>query len=144
MSTGKGRYTDFPMVVLVNGGSASAAEIVAGALHDNKRAILVGETTFGKASVQSILPLDEGALRLTTAHYYTPNENAIHEKGITPDILVSMTPEEWQRAMVKRSREENPEFYSTPASEAVTNAADRQLDRSIDLLKGILLFKSRK
>lgn len=78
-----------PMVVLVNGGTASASEIVSGALQDHKRAIIMGTQTFGKGSVQTILPLDNNtALRLTTARYYTPNGRSIQAKGITPDIVV--------------------------------------------------------
>ena len=80
------------MVVLVNAGSASASEIVAGALQDHKRAVLLGTQTFGKGSVQSILPLSNTtAIKLTTARYYTPNGRSIQAKGITPDYLVEET-----------------------------------------------------
>lgn len=85
-------YTDFPMVIVVNGGSASGSEIVAGALQDHKRAIILGTTTFGKGSVQTILPLPEGAgLRLTTAKYYTPSGTSIQATGIKPDMVVPLT-----------------------------------------------------
>ena len=97
---------NMPMVVLVNLGSASASEIVAGCLQDLKRAIILGEKTFGKGSVQSIMPLARPtapALRLTTAKYYTPSHKVIHEEGITPDIVVPMTEEEERDIQLQRT-----------------------------------------
>jgi carboxyl-terminal processing protease len=91
-----GLATDIPMVVLINEGTASASEIVAGALQDYGRAVIVGTTSFGKGSVQSWVPLrnDEGAVRVTIARWLTPNERQIHEVGLTPDIVVEMTEED--------------------------------------------------
>jgi carboxyl-terminal processing protease len=92
------KLAEVPMVVLINGGSASAAEIVAGALQDHKRATVVGTRSFGKGSVQSIIPLGaDGAMRLTTARYYTPNNRSIQASGIQPDILITQdVPEEFK------------------------------------------------
>lgn len=85
------KYPNLPMCILINKGSASGSEIVAGCMKDHKRAIILGETSFGKASVQSIIQLSDGsALRLTTAHYYTPNGTLIHEKGINPNIAIDV------------------------------------------------------
>ena len=138
-SRGRARYDGFPMVVLVNGGSASASEIVAGALQDHRRAILLGEKTFGKGSVQSVLPMDEGtAIRLTTAKYYTPSEKVIHEHGIEPDIVVPMSPEDLRNLMTLRAQ---PNPTESPAG-ATTEppVEDTQLQRALDVLKGILKF----
>lgn len=96
---------DYPMIVLVNGGSASAAEIVAGALQDNKRALILGTKTFGKGSVQTIIPLSDGsALKLTTARYYTPNGTSIQVSGISPDIEVEFNPPSNNKEEEKKKR----------------------------------------
>ncbi len=139
---GRSHYLAFPMVILVNGGSASASEIVAGALQDHQRAIVVGEKTFGKGSVQSVLPLDDGAaIRLTTAKYYTPKKRVIHENGIEPDIVVPMAPEDWHKLMVKRARPENAE--PEPDEEETEDVVDIQLQRALDVLKGVMIFETQ-
>jgi carboxyl-terminal processing protease len=139
---GRHRYLDFPMVILVNGGSASASEIVSGALQDHNRAILVGDKTFGKGSVQSVLPLGDGsAIRLTTAKYYTPSEKVIHERGIEPDIVAPMSPDDWRKLLVKKSRPEGYELEE--GEESYEEIEDVQLNRAIDVLKGIMIFEAK-
>ena len=128
------------MVILMNGGSASASEIVAGCLQDLKRAVVLGEQSFGKGSVQSILPLSDGsALRLTTAKYYTPSHKVIHEKGITPDVAVAMSADEERYYAIKRSGAPL-DALDEKERELVAKARDLQLDRATDMLKGILLY----
>ena len=129
-----------PIVVLVNFDSASAAEIVTGCMQDLHRAVILGEKTFGKGSVQSIFPLDDGsALKLTTAKYYTPSHRVIHEHGITPDIYVPMTDEQ-EGALIIKSSIGGLESLDETNRVRVEAIKDTQLARAQDLLKGILLY----
>jgi carboxyl-terminal processing protease len=129
-----------PIVVLANLGSASAAEIVTGCLQDLHRAYVIGEKTFGKGSVQSIFPLDDGsALKLTVAKYYTPSHKVIHEHGITPDSLVPMSDEQQAALLIKRAPG-GLESLNEKDRARVEQFQDVQLERAQDLLKGILLY----
>ena len=129
-----------PIVVLVNLGSASASEIVTGCLQDLHRAIILGEKTFGKGSVQSIFPLDDGsALKLTTAKYYTPSHRVIQERGITPDILVPISDEE-EAALVLKSMPGGLAALNPDDRARIEKIQDVQLDRAEDLLKGMMLY----
>src|SRR5476649_2442258 len=106
-------HPDYPIALLINGYSASGAEIMAGALKDLNRAILVGETTFGKGSVQTVQPLGDGVgLRLTMAKYYTPNKKSIHGVGISPDISVPVTDEEERQVVRSEERRVGKECRS--------------------------------
>ena len=136
-----------PMAVLINGGSASASEILAGALQDHKRAILIGDTSYGKGSVQSIIRLEPDgkcAIRLTTALYYTPNGRKIHHKGIDPDVPVYVTPGEWIRVQQKRAIIENPAFYSDEDKKKLEDVTDQALRRAVDLLQAIVIFGNER
>jgi carboxyl-terminal processing protease len=133
---GKPRPT-FPLAVLVNGETASAAEIVAGALKDLKRAILVGETTFGKGVVQTETALPDGsAIRLTTAKYYTPDKQEIQGRGIVPDIHSTLTLDEEHTVLAQRQRQS----ASPEEQKPVTQVRDPQLERAIDALRGYAIF----
>jgi carboxyl-terminal processing protease len=133
-----------PIAVLVNAGSASAAEIVTGALKDTGRAIVVGERSFGKGSVQSVFKLENGeGLRLTTARYYTPSGATIHERGIEPHVEVVMTPEEDQTLARQRARADITDPTEFKERFGVEMIADRQLETAVAMLKGVRLFGER-
>ncbi|HEY8555478.1 MAG TPA: S41 family peptidase [Burkholderiales bacterium] len=151
-----------PMVVLVNGGSASASEIVAGALQDHRRAIIMGTKTFGKGSVQTIVPVSNGAaLKLTTARYYTPEGRSIQAAGITPDIIIEEakitradTSDRLREADLARHLENpnntdvKPIEVPKPAEPSVRTPAapeeDYQLQEALNLLKGIAIFQAKQ
>jgi carboxyl-terminal processing protease len=128
----------FPLVVLTNYASASGSEIVAGALKDLDRALIVGETTFGKGSVQSVVSLPDGsAARLTTAKYFTPGRKLIHEHGVAPHIRASLSDEEEADLLNSRRQRDNP-------SEKAAPLWDPQLERAVDALQGGLLHAKKE
>ena len=128
----------YPVAVLANHASASAAEIVSAVLQDLRRAIVVGATTFGKGSVQTILPMKDGsALRVTTAKYYTPSHRTIHEHGVTPNIVSTLTTDE----EMKLTRWRNAHGTGEAAALEQANLDDHQLERAVDALKGVLVFR---
>lgn len=128
---------NFPMALLVNEGSASGAEIVAGALKDLHRAVLVGETTFGKGSVQNVMQLPDGsAVRLTTAKYYTPSKQVIQGNGVTPNIRVPMSAEQERSLFTLR----NSGNMKPEEEKDIIKSKDAQLVRAIDALKGVMIY----
>jgi carboxyl-terminal processing protease len=135
---------DVPVAVLINAGSASAAEIVAGALKDAGKAVIVGERSFGKGSVQSIFKLKNGeGMRLTTARYYTPSGVTIHERGIDPQIEVVMSPEEDENVRLQRDRSDVVDPVQFKERFGMEPVADRQLEAALDVLRGIAVFERR-
>ncbi len=148
-----------PMVVLVNGGSASASEIVAGALQDHKRAVIMGTKTFGKGSVQTILPMSGGsALKITTARYYTPNGRSIQATGILPDVVTEEAKvtkrDKASEDMLKeadlpghiegKGKEKPGAKKDVPSVKLETAGEDYQLQEALNLLKGISIFRAQK
>ena len=128
---------NFPMALLINEGSASGAEIVAGALKDLHRAILVGETTFGKGSVQNVMQLPDGsAVRFTTAKYYTPSRQVIQGNGVAPNIRVAVTAEQERALFALR----NAENVKPEDEKNIIKTKDPQLLRAIDALKGLMIY----
>jgi len=134
--------TDIPVVMLVNGGTASAAEILTGALRYNDRAIVVGEKTFGKGSVQTLYPLDMGyAIKITTAKYYMPNHKCIDGKGIEPDIVVKLSKEDIEILKKEfKEMEEHPE-KTEEIRKKQEKRIDNQLRRAIEVIKEFHLFR---
>ena len=168
-SSGRSTHPNYPLVLLVNEGSASASEIVSGAIQDNKRGIIVGKKTFGKASVQTVVALKDGsAVRLTTAYYLTPSGKIIKNEGIAPDIVVDKEElparkaesdifERLEESQKPAAKEKAPEKRKPaavekgkPAEEKKIAAApeepgrDNQLERAIDIIKALKIYKGVK
>ncbi|MDP8253459.1 MAG: S41 family peptidase [Candidatus Kaelpia aquatica] len=145
--SGGGSFIKAPLIVLINKGSASGSEILAGAIKDNNRGLIIGQTSFGKASVQTIIPLkDNSAVRLTTAHYYTPSGNLIHEKGVEPDVkidkkrikaLLEDASSELDTETMFEDIEEGKEEISLEEKE---DKLDFELEQAINIMKGLVKY----
>ncbi len=150
-SRNKNNHLKYPMVVMINGGSASASEIVAGALQDYKRAILLGTKSFGKGSVQTVVPMSDGsAIRLTTSKYYTPKGRSIHGLGIVPYIIIEYAEKpikdkelDKEAALLEKLIEGKEKTEQEKADEKKKKELDNQLLRAVDVLKGIVIYSER-
>jgi carboxyl-terminal processing protease len=134
----------YPIAILVNGGTASAAEIVAGAMKDTKRAVIVGEKSFGKGSVQSIIELQNGeGLRLTTARYYTPSGITIHEKGILPQVELEVSADDESKIRLQQSRPDLNAPAEFSERFGFQQIEDVQLNAAEEVLAGVLAAKGQ-
>ena len=151
ISRSKHPILNMPMVILINEGSASGSEIVAGALQDYKRAIILGKKSFGKGSVQTVIPLSDGsALRLTTSKYFTPSGRVIHEKGVMPDIVVEDGKIELAQSPEKTGKSEEifedieKKEKQLKEEKGFDYKSDNQLMRAVDVLKAVKFYKDAK